>query len=466
MTDYSQIDHMSVEQLKEAYRLHNLELSSGFKILNELESEGKISVEKCDLMKQRFYKMHKIMSDNQAKETQLQQKTKKIALELSSEVLKLEKAQQQQKEHDYKLKALEEKLDLAKKDTAQVDENNQMHQSEISKLENMKVERENEYAQAEQRKKDELNPLIEDCAKDIQQVKLELQRGVEDMQDSELKNKDLELRIALQEQKLQALAEEYQVQKENYFKDKDEPVRLGKGNDNIRKGVAHLQNELESLRLKKEHYKTLVQKEEQSLTQLEEQVTLKKQEVNEKQRLIRELDQSSADEVRLNQQLRQECETLNREIEHFNQEMQNLQKMKSQANDETKKCKVKIDKEHKEYKSEEHQNKAILDLNKELVQKVQGAEKLIEELKKDAEKYKKQIADLMEEQQLFIGKLVTKGLEDKTIQQEIHKLTAERTASEDTIKKYQHEVSIWNEELKFLSTIREKMARTASQASA
>jgi chromosome segregation ATPase len=62
-----------------------------------------------------------------------------------------------------------------------VDENNQMHQSEISKLENMKVERENEYAQAEQRKKDELNPLIEDCAKDIQLVRQELQRGVEDI---------------------------------------------------------------------------------------------------------------------------------------------------------------------------------------------------------------------------------------------------------------------------------------------
>jgi hypothetical protein len=32
--------------------------------------------------------------------------------------LKLEKAQQQQKEHEYKLKALEEKLEAAKKDTA------------------------------------------------------------------------------------------------------------------------------------------------------------------------------------------------------------------------------------------------------------------------------------------------------------------------------------------------------------
>lgn len=65
-----------------------------------------------------------------------------------------------------------------------------------------------------------------------------------------------------------------------------------------------------------------------------------------------------------------------------------------------------------------------------------------------------------------MGKLVTKGIEDKTIQGAIVKLTAERTSSEDTIKKFQHEVTMWNEELKFLSTIREKMARTASQASA
>ena len=65
------------------------------------------------------------------------------------------------------MKALEEKLDIAKKDTAQVDENNQGYQSEISKLENQKVERENEYAQAEQKKKDELNPIIDETTKEI-----------------------------------------------------------------------------------------------------------------------------------------------------------------------------------------------------------------------------------------------------------------------------------------------------------
>jgi len=42
------------------------------------------------------------------------------------------------------------------------------------------------------------------------------------------------------------------------------------------------------------------------------------------------------------------------------------------------------------------------------------------------------------------------------------KATTERANAEETIKKFQHEVTMWNEELKFLSTIREKMARTAS----
>jgi len=62
--------------------------------------------------------MHKLLTDNQAKETQLQKRSKQIFLEMQSETLKLEKSQQAQKEHEYKLKALEEKLDLAKKETA------------------------------------------------------------------------------------------------------------------------------------------------------------------------------------------------------------------------------------------------------------------------------------------------------------------------------------------------------------
>jgi len=69
------------------------------------------------------------------------------------------------------LKALEEKLEQAKKETAEVDDRNQALQAEISKLENTKVERENEYAQAEQEKKDILIPEIERMMQLIKQTK-------------------------------------------------------------------------------------------------------------------------------------------------------------------------------------------------------------------------------------------------------------------------------------------------------
>jgi len=45
-------------------------------------------------------------------------------------------------------------------------------------------------------------------------------------------------------------------------------------------------------------------------------------------------------------------------------------------------------------------------------------------------------SELTEEQQLFVGKLVHKGLQEKTDKAEINKLTAERAASEDTITKF------------------------------
>jgi hypothetical protein len=47
---------------------------------------------RCDVYKQKFYQMHKTLMLNQAKETQIQQKSKQIQLNLNSEGLKLEKA--------------------------------------------------------------------------------------------------------------------------------------------------------------------------------------------------------------------------------------------------------------------------------------------------------------------------------------------------------------------------------------
>lgn len=95
--------------------------------------------------------------------------------------------------------------------------------------------------------------------------------------------------------------------------------------------------------------------------------------------------------------LKRECGTLNDENDQIQNEIQVLTKMKRSDTDTCKKNKKMIDAEHKTFKKEEHTNAGLIDLNKELDTKIQGTQKLMEELKKDQEKYVKTLEDLVEE---------------------------------------------------------------------
>ena len=58
--------------------------------------------------------------------------------------------------------------------------------------------------------------------------------------------------------------------------------------------------------------------------------------------------------------------------------------------------------------------------------------------------------------------MVKKGLEDKTMEAKKEKLDKDIAAHKLQVHEFQEEENKWVEEIKFLSTIREKMARTAS----
>lgn len=75
-------------------------------------------------------------------------------------------------------------------------------------------------------------------------------------------------------------------------------------------------------------------------------------------------------------------------------------------------------------------------------------------------------AALDDEQKIFLGQIVKKGLEEKNMQAKIMKYKSDIVQHEKQVQQFQEEENKWIEEIKFLSTIREKMARTASQAMA
>lgn len=114
----------------------------------------------------------------------------------------------------------------------------------------------------------------------------------------------------------------------------------------------------------------------------------------------------------------------------------------------------------------EHENEVIESNFKEQQTQLYGTTKMVEEKKKESEALEIQQKHLMDEQQIFIGQLVKKGLEDKTMEAKKEKLDKDISAHKQQVLEFQEEENKWVEEIKFLSTIREKMARTASQAMA
>ena len=93
-----------------------------------------------------------------------------------------------------------------------------------------------------------------------------------------------------------------------------------------------------------------------------------------------------------------------------------------------------------------------------------GVIKLTNELMSEHKKYEETKRNLHEEQQIFVGQLVKKGLEERTLLGQIKSIKELIAAEEDKVTELQNHESQLIVQIKFLQTIREKMARTASQA--
>lgn len=109
-------------------------------------------------------------------ERKLSEKISQLKKSLSNETLRLEKAEQQKTDHEYKLRTLEEKLEAVKKDTIDVDERINLLSTEMHQLTSTVEQTASDFAQAEQQKRDELEPRIREREEQISKLKEELER--------------------------------------------------------------------------------------------------------------------------------------------------------------------------------------------------------------------------------------------------------------------------------------------------
>lgn len=130
--------------------------------------------------------------------------------------------------------------------------------------------------------------------------------------------------------------------------------------------------------------------------------------------------------------LRELSDTINKEIFRITEgrvvietQIKVLESSKKRQQERINHFNKRIDDEKKMFKKIEYENNNLINNIKELDTQIATTHKFLEEKRKEAEQlliYKK---NLEEEQQIFVGQLVKKGLEEKNMQAKIVKIRSD-----------------------------------------
>ena len=85
-------------------------------------------------------------------------------------------------------------------------------------------------------------------------------------------NAEIEIKILNLEKDKEEYKDKIDALQSDFMKDRDEPVRIGKGNDNLRKAVDHLRADLEKLKLETTAAEEEAEKERSSAKLINKQI--------------------------------------------------------------------------------------------------------------------------------------------------------------------------------------------------
>lgn len=211
----------------------------------------------------------------------------------------------------------------------------------------------------EQREKDRLVPEIEKYRALIKGIEMDIVTNDESIQKEGNKSKDLKVRISDLESKKEALREENERQSGTFIKLKDEPVRIGKGNENLKIAVNHLKSELDGLKRDSANAEQLAEHELAEKIKINEMITQLNEENKEKNERYRELEIVIKRIADLRISIENDNTTITAKRYEVDCDIQVCNSAKKQNQEELNRKNNKIDKAMKAKKKFEHENEVI-----------------------------------------------------------------------------------------------------------
>ena len=413
-----------------------------FNVLTELENEGKISAEKAAEYKEKFRVLHEACMQNMINENKLAEKMSQLKKKVSTETLNLEKVQQDQKNHEINLKQLEEKLDTAKKETNEVDERNTLLSSEISRLESLKQEQASNFAMEEQAKRDALIPEIAQLKSWIENEKRAISHAETHYDELIKRNEELEKKLeeknAEQENKEKQIGE----MEELAVKEAQEPIRIEKQNESSQNGVQALQEDRDKLSKQKKDLEFQSGKLDASLDKLKADLEAIKKDFDSKEKELNLLGKDVNNLTATQQALEKDAQEFGMMNSQINYEIKDIQTQKRLVENHIKQRKKEFNEFDKVRKQQEELARGLQSDIQGIVTMDSGYVKMTNELRSEMSKLETQKTNLEEEQQIYVGQLVRKGLEFNATKDKLAQLDIEIRNEKQIVKDLQTKESI------------------------
>lgn len=145
------------------------------------------------------------------------------------------------------MKELDSTINEVNRDIETIQERRAALKAEIHLLETEKQDTQNEIKGKEQKAKDKLIPEINRMAARIAEVNGEIAGIQIKIEKEDVSNAEIDVKLLAMEKDKEEYKDKIEALQQDYMKDRDEPVRIGKGNENLKKAVEHLKADLEKL---------------------------------------------------------------------------------------------------------------------------------------------------------------------------------------------------------------------------
>lgn len=374
------------------------------------------------------------------------------------------KAKEEDKENGIAINQLTDNIDKAQKDMEEIKSKKSYSDYEYQELANKKALSQADLDMRQKTERDKIMPILTDLEETVNSL-------LEDTKKKKADGEKKKLRIIEREKvrgetdiKLEKAKDEHEKMQEEYIAAQQKPLSINKLLEEDKHKYNTVEDEYNKLKTKNEDFKEKIASSNKEYTEL--QNFKDKAESDKRDFAIKnsKLSKEFEELQRISHELQMEAVESNEKKKEIARMKEIEQNTKKEFLEDKNKKKKEKDGSAKVIKKVEKEIKDLDDVLKQKETEANTTLKKVLEKRSEFEKQKSIGNDLNDEIKLFTAKAANKDLAIKKLISELEEHKEEKANCEKELADYKNEESVQHESIKNLTIMKEKMARTASQA--